>query len=349
MALRDQTLITAVWTDSLVRMTNDAGTPLVSAVDNASGEAIPDTYSLAISAVAGGTCTVTVNTAFPNNPYKGRVVTGVPIDGVTVVKSVIPGVSLVLSNTAVNANAATVRVGINAGTFDAFGIGAGTPSAGERHQVVNDGTGAVANALAGLRTQAIQVKKVGTVFDYVRPFAQGATEKIAGGGSNRISPYTFTISNVAGAGVAKTADIAVAGVVIGVADILDLSTGAQVGPTGLKAIAPGYGYRFTAGPLTGLEFALSSTCASGDAANVMVFSPRYIQIAPDNAGVAGAWGVVDVVLTQAGQAAGVIQPVGVAYYWTRVLVPAGASSESNPYPGNVALSGTETGAANWLG
>lgn len=347
MALKDKILISAVWTDSSVRHTNTGGTMLTSSADNGTGEALADEYTLTASAVAGGTGTITVGTQSPNNPYKARVVTGVALDGATIYKNIIPGVNLVFSATTANGNASSVFVGVYLGTFDAFGGGAGVPSAGTRHQVENTGTGAVSNGVAKLLTQAVLYKKTGTVFNYTRPFADGATEKTAGGGSNRVMPYALSIAGVAGAGGAKTANLLVDGVVLGAASILDLSTGASVSGTGLKAIAPAYAYRIQTGPLTGLEFALDATCADGDVANVLIFPSRYVQIAPDVAGAAGTYGTANVTLTEAGQAAGVIQPAGVAYYWTRILVPSGASSESNPYPANVALSGTETGAAGW--
>jgi hypothetical protein len=350
MALKDQILVSAVWVDSAARFANTSGTMLASAADNGSGEALADEYSLVASAVSGGTGTITVQTLSPNNPYKGRVATGVALDGATVYTNIIPGVNLVFANTTANTNASTVFVGVYAGTFDAFGVGAGTPSTPVRHKVVNDGTGAVANAKAQCRTQAIQYKKTGSVFAYVRPFADGATEKQQGSGSTRTMPYALSITGTAGAGSAKTANLLVDGVVLGAATILDLSTGTSVSGTGLKAISPAYPYRITSGPLTGLEFALDPNCANGDIANVLIFPSRYVQIAPDAVGgVPGTWGTTDVVLTQSGQAAGVIQPAGEAYYHTRIVVPAGAGSESNPHPTNVALSGTETGSANWAG
>jgi hypothetical protein len=184
MALKDQTLVSAVWTDSAVRATNTSGTPLTSAADSGTGEAISDEYTLVLSAVSGGTATVTVSTTSPNNPYNGAVFTGVALDGVTLYRNIVPGAVLVFSGTGANGNTAVVRLGLYAGTFDAFGAGAGVPSAGVRHRVVNDGTGAVSNAKARVLNHAVQVRIGGHVFEYVRPFAAAATEKVAGGGGS---------------------------------------------------------------------------------------------------------------------------------------------------------------------
>jgi hypothetical protein len=100
--------------------------------------------------------------------------------------------------------------------------------------------------------------------------------------------------------------------------------------------------------LAGLEFNIDPLCADGDEANILIFGARHIQIAPETGGVPGAWATTPVVLTQAGQAAGVIQPAGEAFYYTRIVVPSGASAEKNPHPGNVSLTATETGSAGWL-
>jgi hypothetical protein len=349
-ALRDQIFVGGVWVDSAVRFSNDTGTMITSAQESASGEALADDYTVAASAVASGTATITVTTNSPNNPYGlagHNVYTGVALDGATIYRNIIPGVNLVFSNTTVNGNASTVHIGVYAGTFDAFGVGAGVPSAALRHQVLNSGTGAVASAVAKLLAQAVQLKTSGNVFTQVKPFALGATENVAGGGTQTL-PYHLSISATTGSGGAKTATLQLAGVTFGAASILDISAGTNVDGTALEAIAS-HPYRIITGPLTGVEFNLDPACAGGDTANILIFPSRYVQIAPEVSGSPGAWGTTDVVLTQSGQSAGVIQPAGVAYYYTRIVVPAGSGAESNPHPANVALSGTETGAAAWRG
>lgn len=347
--LKDQLFIGAAWEDSVARLTNDTGTPVLSADSNGDGRAIADVYALDFSAVtAGVTGDILVTTSSPNNPYNGAIHT-VDLDGVTEYNDIIPGVTLIFSNAGgfLNTWAATINVGEFLGTFDAFGGGAGVPSAGVRHRVLNDGTGAVSAAEATLLPIAKWVKKTGIVFETVRNFAEGATEKQAGGGSQQVVPYQITIDDVTGVGAAKTCTVKVDGVTFAADTLRDLSTGVDQDGLLVKAVAPGHFYRVVLGDLTGLEFAISENAADGDEANVLIFEPRFIQIAPDVTGSAGAYGTADIPLTQTGQAAGVIQPAGTAFFWRRVLVPAGGNAESNPYPGDTALKGTETGAAGW--
>jgi hypothetical protein len=336
--LRDQIFEGAAWVDSDSRPTNTTGTPVVSAVANRDGRGLADEYFLTFAAVVVGvSANVTVTTTSPNNPY--RATRAVALDGLTVHKDVIPGLDIVFSANAgfTGAWAATIKVGEFLGTFDAFGGGAGVPSAGVRHRVLNDGTGAVSNAKARVLPTVKWVKKVGTVFSGVKPFAEGSTEKVAGGGSSRVVPYVLSISAVAGAGAGKTCTVSVDGVAFPAASLRDLSTGNTQDGTLVKAVAPGNYYRVILGNLIGLEFAIDAGVANGDAANVLIFAPRFIQIAADVAGVASAYGTADIILTEAGQAAGTIQPGGTAFYWRRVLVPAGGNAESNPVPGDIAL------------
>lgn len=345
--LLDKIFISGTWQSAVLRFANVGGTPIVSAVQNSDGQMIADEYTLTLSAVGGGTATVTVATSTPNNPYNGKVVTGVPLDGVTGVKNVVPGATIVFSSGGANGNSANVFGGVYLGVFDSAGVDAGTPSDGVRHQVTNDGDGDVSDAKARLLTQAIQVKKTGTVFDFVRQYAEGATEKVAGGGSTRTMPYALKVISVTGSGSAKVGTLQVDGVTVAADFIVDLTTGTLHSGVGLKAISPGYPYRFVDGPLEGVEFAISSLCATNDIANVLIFPSRFIQIAPDIAGSEGDYDTVDVPLTQSGQADGVINAGQVAYYWFRTNVPVGGESESNPYPGDVTLEASETVSAGW--
>lgn len=345
--LSDQLFIGGVWVDSAVQGSNDVGTPIVSAVQSGTGEEISDTYALTISNRVGGTGDVTVASSSPNNPYDGRVTIGVLFDDSTENIEVIPGVSIVFDNAAANGNEATVIVGDPKGSFDASGVGAGTPTAGVRHRVSNDGANAVSEAKARLLTQAVYVRKVGDAFEYASPFAPNATEKTAGGGSSRVMPYALKIDNTAGSGGGKTCDLLIDGGAIGTDHIQDLVTGDLTDGIGLKAVGASNPYLFVDGPLEGLEFAIHPDCADDDIANILIFPSRYVQIASDTAGVAGTYGTADVDLTEAGQSPGVITASGVAYYWTRALVPASASNESNPYPFNVAIQANQAQDAGW--
>jgi len=347
MALQDELFVNGAWVSSDNQNSDTSVVDSVTPLD--SGEAIADVYTLVISNVSAGvSCTVTVSTESTNNPYNGRVVNGVLLNG-TSYSNIIPGYGIVIDNTVVNGDEADITIGNHLGTIAASGAGAGTPTAGVRHRVVNTGVTSVNGCVARLLTNAVMVKKVGNVFAFVNPFAPGATEKTLGGGSSRMQPYNLAISGVAGSGAGKTATLSIDGGAFPANSILDVTTGVTQNGTGLKAISPNYMYRIVLGPLTGVEFSLSANCANGNTANILIFPSRYIQIAPDVAGAEGAYGTADVVLTQTGQPAGTIQGGGAAFYWTRLLVPESSDSESNPYPANVSLEGNDTGAANWLG
>lgn len=349
MALVNQVFDGAAWVDSSVRQSALTGTPLVSVAANGSGEALADNYVLTFSAVVPGvSANVAVATTSPNNPHK-TASKAVVLDGATVHKNIVPGYDIIFSNAGgfTNAWTVTLLVGQYLGTVDASGGGAGVPTAAARQRAYNAGTGAVSNALAGLRNIVKPFKKVGSVFISVKGFAPGSTEKTAGGGSSRVMPYVLTISGVAGAGAGKTCNLSVDGVLFGAGTLQDLVNPAAVSGTGLKAVA-GQGYRVLSGNLTGLEFYIDPACANGDTINILIFLPRYRRIAPETApNTPGVYGSADIVLTETGQAAGVITAGGFAYYWGDILVPAGASPESNPYPTDIYVAGTETGAAGY--
>ncbi len=223
--LVDKILISAVWTATGARFTNTVGTPLVSVVADADGRAIADVYSLTFAAVTPGvSADVSVSPSSPNNPYSATHT--VDLDGVTEYKDIIPGLTLVFSSSGsfTGSWTATVNTGEFLGVFDAFGGGAGVPSAGVRHRVDNTGTGAVSAAKATLLPVVKWVKKTGEVFSIVRGFADGATEKQAGGGSSQVVPYVISIDNVAGVGVSKTCSVLVDGVVFGADSLRNLAT-----------------------------------------------------------------------------------------------------------------------------
>lgn len=347
MALIDQIEIESVFVDSAVRGENSVGIPVDSAVPLGTGEELADEYTLLLSAVSGGTGTVAVSTSSANNPWDGRIVSSVPLDGATVVGNIIPGVGIVFDAGAESDDEAIIYVGEYKGTFDASGVGAGTPGAGVRHKVVNNGSSEINNCKARLLTQAVLVKKTGDVFGSISSFAEDAVEKVAGGGSNRVMPYEMTIDNVTGTGASKVADLLIDGVNFGTDSIQDLTTAALSNGTGLKALETPYPYAVVDGPLKGLTFSLHEDCVDSDSSNILIFPSRYVQIATDFAGSEGTYGVVDVTLTQSGQSSGVILASGSAYYWVRILVPQSANNESNPYPANVALQGSESQDAGW--
>ena len=335
------------WEDSSVQVDYTIGTLVDSVVGNESGEVIPDEYTLILSAFSAGSGTITVGTSSVNNPFRGDVHTMVAMDGVTVRDDIIPGLDITFNDTVANGDTATLLVGVYHGVFTSAGISVGIPSTGVRHRVRNiKDTNSINEAMARVLTQSIQVKKIGSVFSMIGNFADGATEKVAGGGSYQVTPYVLTISGVSGSAETKIATLSVDGVALGLASIRDRHTGEFVSGTGLKAIES-YTYMVITGPLSGLVFNIDPDCANGDETNVLIFPPRYVQIAPDVSGEAGVYGTDDVYLTEEGEDTGVISATGEAYYWVRVLVPGSSNNESNPYPAFVALVGIDSGSAEW--
>lgn len=345
--LIDQILTGGVWTNSVVRSTG----PLLLSVDGGySADMIPDVYTLTVSNKSGFLATITVDTLSKTNPFKGRVINNVDLRyGFNY--TIIQGVDCEFDSAAANGATSTVFVGLFGGTLDASVAAAGNPSAPVRHKVVNDGENAVVQCKARLMTGVTIIKKTGYGLIVVKQVAESATEK-SEAGTGRIQPYAFSFSNVSGSGAERTADLSIDGVAVSNPIIRDLTLDTLVTGADLRAITYGtpYPYRIESGPLTDVEFVVHELVADGDVTNVLVFPTRFIQIAEDNAGVAGAFGVSDVVLTEA-EATGEIAAGGAAYYWSRFNVPLGSNAKSNPYPCNIVIEGEEDElySADWGG
>ncbi len=326
--------------DMSARFTNSVGAVLFSCVANDQGEGIAGLYVLtASSVVAGVSATITVAADSPNNPYDGRVVTGVLLDESTVRSDIVPGCDLKFDNACVNTNHSQVRVGHSFGSVAAFPPAAGIGAGQRRIQVVNTGAATATGCKARIINRAKLYKKTGTVFARVRPFAEAATEKLTTG---QVMPYLIEVSGVAGSGAAKTMDLDLDGAPIAtLTNLTDLTTSDS---TGLNVVDY---FRVEDGLLEGLEFILSEDAVNSDSANLLVFSPRFLQIAPDTGAAPGIWGSADVDLTESGEAVGSITASGLAYFWARTLVPDGGNSLSNPYPLDICLSGVDPGSAGW--
>ncbi|HEX8087768.1 MAG TPA: hypothetical protein VF762_02875 [Blastocatellia bacterium] len=336
-----QLLIDGVWTDAGAVPDNTTGTPLVSAAPNFDGRAISDLYSLTFTSVIAGTsATVHVNAQSSRNPYEGTSAS-VNLDGTTVYSNIIPGVDLVFSSSGTFASSwsATVAVGLAWGLKNAFPPDAGTASDGVRVRVHNTGTGTGSGCKARLLSALKAYKKTGTVVAKLRGFSADADEKLDG---SQVAPYALTASAVSGSGASKTMTIEIDGDPFDTLNLGDETTGDN---TGLNVVDF---YQVTSGPLEGMEFKLSQSAVNGDAVNVLVFSKRFAQIAPDVGGAPGDWGTSDVSLTEEGEADSDITADGLAYFWMRVLVPANGNSQSNPYIIDIALEGSALNAAGWI-
>jgi hypothetical protein len=346
--LTDEIFVGGVWIPSDINFSNDAGTMLVSAEIDGTGEEISDDYELTAGAVAGGTASIAVACNPDNDTVNGRVVPGVALDGVTEYRTIIPGVVLVFSNTTANGNTSTVKVGQFAGQVDAFGVGAGTPVAVTKHRVTNPDPNAVTGAVATITPEADYVKKIGSVFLAIDPYAPGATYKSAGGGSDRVDPYRFEITAVAGAGPGKTVSFTVDGALLAAGAVRRVYDGSTSNSTGIMAVA-GEIYEVITGDLTGFRFVIDPACALHDTCNILIFPARFMQITADVGGVADpdGWGTADVDLTEAGQVTGTITNGGEAFYWSRMVVGPGSSSESNPFQMLVSVKAEAASPAGW--
>lgn len=336
------------WVESAARFDNLTGIPLVSAVANDDGSAIADTYTLTFeNADPGVSADVHVACQSPNNPYstefanspKFGTVYAVDLDGVTEYDNIVPGVTLVFDDDALFDDTweAEVRVGRYAGEFPAFNTGAPVPGTGRRHRVENTGSGPGINCKAQLVTLAVLYPKVGTVFEFISPFAEDAAEKQTDG---KTAPYAVTVENKAGSGASITADIKFDGALVNVAD----ESGNETTSEDLTVVDT---YTVIDGDLEGLSFRLSQLILNSATANVLIFENLHTQIAPDISGAAGTYGTDDVDLTEDGEDAGTITAGGFAYYWERTLVVQGSNSVSNPRPGSVRLYGEAAEAAGW--
>jgi hypothetical protein len=348
--LTDSIFIGGVWVASDIRFSNDVNTMLVSAGLTGTGEEISDDYQLVAGAVGAGTASISVACNPDNTTINGRVVAGVALDGVTQYRNIIPGVVLVFSNTTVNGDTSTVRVGLFAGEVDAFGVGAGAPVAVTRHRVNNPDPNAATGAVATITPEADYVKKIGSVFLAINPYAPGATYKPLGGGSDQVNPYLFHITAVAGAGPTKTVSFTVDGALMAANSIRRVADGSLSNSTGIKAVA-GEIYEVVLGNLTGFQFVVDPACALDDTCNILIFPARFMQITGDVGGVAdpAGWGTADVPITEVGELVGTITSGGEAFYWSRIVVPPGASSESNPFQMLVSVRAELASPANWGG
>src|SRR5258708_6274069 len=150
----EEILNTLPFVASACRFSNTVGTPLVNAVDNASGEAIPDIYLLTFTTVVASTSAKVVVTASPANPYNNAGGISILLNNSATYTNIIPGITLgPFSNSGSFSNlwTAQVRVGTYYGTLPAFGAGAGAPGASQQHKVTNTSGSPATTCIAGLR------------------------------------------------------------------------------------------------------------------------------------------------------------------------------------------------------
>lgn len=339
----EETPLSGTFVDSSCRLTNQTGTPVVSATANGDGGAIAGVYSLTFDASDPGVdATVKVNADSVNNPNIDQTGKTVLLDGTTAYHNIIRGVDIVFDDDAgfLNTWTAQIKVGLSFGAAQAFGASAGIPGTSRKVRVENTGSENASNCLAELVNIVKHWAKVGTIFARVFPFAEAATEKLTDG---QVSPYAITVDNVTGSGAGKTMDVLFDGSPLSVINLTDSTTGTS---EGLNVVDR---YRITGGNLEDVEFILSEDATDSDTANILIFSTRFMQIAPDESGSPGTFGTADVDLTETGESAGTITAGGFADFHVRILVTDGGNSLSNPYPLDVRVSGEVSSSADWSG
>lgn len=334
-----------VWVE-MARFTNTNGTPIVSVEILDFFQLLPGTYQFTFANVVAET-DADVSVVCPLNPNRTRVshpAVTVALDGVTVESSVIRGLGIVFSDSAsfTNSWTATINIGIDQGSRPNFGSSLGQSSNARKVRVENTGTDEALNCKARLLPKSKVWATSGEIFENVRIFSEDLVEKITSG---QIEPYAITVSNVTGSGAAKTFDLLVDASLVDVVLLDDMGNpdGGEITSEDLTVVD---WYRITSGDLTGLEFLLSQAAIVTDTANLLVFSVRFVRIAPDENGSAGTFGTTDVVLTEEDQPAGAIRAGGFAFFHIDVVVTSSGVTRSNPYCCDVNLyaeTGVEAG------
>lgn len=336
-----------VWIPADASFENLVGTPLLSVEPTSDGQEIGGVYDIAFtSVVAGVSATVTVSCDNPDNPNLLDPDHSILLDGTTEYSLIVRGVKMVFSSSMsfTGSWAARLRIGVDFETVAGFGPDANTPQAARKIKVVNEGNDTASSCKARCLPSIRLWSKTGTVFARVRPFAEGAIEKLT---DDVVSPYQITVANVTGSGAGKTLDVLVDGELVEIVRLNNQNNPVDGTAGDSEELGVVDFYRITSGDLTDTEWLLSQLCASGDTANLLVFSVRFIQIAPDQANSPGTFSTNDVVLTETGQAAGKIRAGGEAFFWFRVLIPANAMSRGNPYICSPCLQGSASNAAGW--
>lgn len=329
--------------------TNTVGTPIHSATADESGELIGGRYSLTFSSVVAGTSATAAVTFESTNHYVYAAgvsrTANVLLNETTANTTLVPGVSILFDNNAAFANTWTgyIDAGDYLGTINA-GAGAGV---GVRIAAVNVGSTTLTNCKVVVnREKAKPVRKAGTGgFKSVKVYTTGAVEKEVAG-TLQTDNYALTFANLNTGVSPNRIDMLVDGSTI--TTVRDVDADSTQTSASLKRDGTTR-YRIESGGLTGIELVVRSDAANADTANILVWEPRHIQIAPDNAGTAGTYGTADVTLTQSGQPSGYIQAGQAAYFWYRTNVALGASPNKNVHPLDFYFTYSNTGMADFTG
>jgi hypothetical protein len=352
-----------------LRAANGTGSPLSgTATLVGNNREIADVYTATLSNVSGSDADVTLSAASGKGPYHGRVTTAT-FDG-SGNTDILPGVSLPLTSSAVsNGWTFTVSVGIWAGLLTA-GNPAGTQESWEdgvddpgttavdpgdpgflgKLLIKNVGAEAVANAKA-LLLPRIKVVNVASppLFHEFYPVDTTPSERTSSG---KVIPIKFRGANLDTAATPDEIDIEMSedgGTGWATFDNRDVDTGtAGTSIDHLMDETTRYQVRESGAYTENAVYTVSSSATNSSVDNVLVFNVRHVWIAPDNgSGSPGTWTQDEVVLTEAGESAGVITPAGSAILWVKLDVGALAELDQSPFPADVTTEYSLTGEAGW--
>jgi hypothetical protein len=316
--------------DIIVRAENTVSTPLISFSSLGNGQAISDIYVLTFTNTAG-TITVDVVTSLPTskNIWAATGVSCVADDS-TPNLNIVPGVSLVLSSGIMTGWKATVSIGakMTSGgvTTDIFNqgiISAGSTGTQRKIAAVNvGGEDAADSSVVGLPGPYFSPK---SSVDYVKAILPHTNSVRQHFGVDAVKTITFTNwqdGTGADAGF-KTCDIRVDGIICITTALFD----------GVSKYEYGHArYDDVGDLLRGFYITLQLTTSDPTSASITLTirdDLDYIQLAPDNLGVPGAWQTTPLTLTESGQPSGVIRSSQYTYYWQNTSLP------DNAVPGAV--------------
>jgi hypothetical protein len=348
-----------------VRFANVGGGLIASVTYEGTNRDIADVYTLTASGASGATATITVTTASGKGPYHDTVFAAVAFDGSTR-RDLVPGVATTLPvTTPANGNSSTVSVGIYAGVRMAgnptgtqlkwttginspgeVSVASGQPGFLGKTVIINDGSEAVASALAVRHPVAKLINKTGPWgLQYVEVVDDQPSEYVLSG---VIQPIKLTFANYLAGSPNKIDVLAADGGAAASFTVLEIGGSATpIASLQLKADAATR-YQITAGPthLIGLIFCIATTARNTSAENVPVWNNRTVWMAPDVSGSAGTWSQVSVVLTQAAQPSGVVNAAGSVILWEKLDISALGLPDF--FQGDITLEYAKTGEAAWF-
>lgn len=337
------------------------GTPIVAVEPLYDGALVPGYYDLTFSSVVPGvTATVTIAAPSTNYAIHGKVQTLVPLNE-SWVYGLIPGLRIKFDDAAgflsswkdriyAGAYFGNHRAGNPDGltidesdepTFTATtGQGAGAKAHTARWKIENTTTKTAFEAFAKLANVAHldRLSATGDALSYAYTGTTESVEKFDSADGGSIDPYVITFESLNTTPNPDTITMKVDGSIIA-SGVLNTSTGALTSSANLSV---GVLYRFTTGPLAGVEFSIALTVTNSDTIDLYVFSPRWTEMTPDSGtGSPTArrddgtedgttWGGSPVGLTEIGEGVREISSGGSVVLHTRTTIPAGAPYGLNP-------------------